>query len=336
MFTNLPTELKQKITAYFLMISSLFLILQFNLVPAILSGLLSYNLITRFISFIDLKIPNNKLHEKIVGLILGIISFGLLFFLIVFIYKGLQGENLKDLMQTLSDTLNQSKSFLPIEFSNYIPNSVYELQNKLSESIKTNITSFSTIGKNALHSFLLIIIGWIVGILIACKQKDKESTVLSFTWNKLWLDFADSFKFVVFAQVKVATFNSFFMFLFLFVFSPIVGWDVPYSKTLVLITFICGLIPIIGNLISNTISFIICLTVSIKTAIAALILLIVIHKLEYFIISKSLGKDIDSEIWELLIVLFVGEIFFGVGGMIFSPILYAFLKKELINIGWLK
>lgn len=77
-------------------------------------------------------------------------------------------------------------------------------------------------------------------------------------------------------------------------------------------------------------------TVSLPTAITVLVLLMLVHKLEYVIISSSLGADIDSDIWEILIVLFSFEILFGLSGMVFSPILYAFIKKEMRQIGWIK
>ena len=57
-------------------------------------------------------------------------------------------------------------------------------------------------------------------------------------------------------------------------------------KTMIAITFIAGLLPVIGNLISNTVIVIVSLSHSLPTAAVALLFLIVIHKLEYFLNAR--------------------------------------------------
>jgi predicted PurR-regulated permease PerM len=248
------------------------------------------------------------------------------------VVKALNGDNSLQLLSTLLETLNAAKQFLPDAVVNYIPDTINEAKATLLSTFKLHINSFAAFGQNALNLFLFILIGWLIGILIACKEK-KEDANSAFikTWLDLWLKLSESFRFVVFAQVKVAAFNSSIIAIFLFIASPILGWHIPYAKTLVLLTFICGLLPIIGNLIANSVTFIICLTVSFPAAMTALIVSMLIHKLEYLIISKSLGSDIGSDVWELLIVLFAGELLFGTSGLIFAPILYAFFKKEMTS-----
>ena len=56
-----------------------------------------------------------------------------------------------------------------------------------------------------------------------------------------------------------------------------------------LITFIAGLLPVIGNLISNTIIVSLSLTHGLIVSISSLLWLVTIHKLEYF-----LNAQIDS------------------------------------------
>ena len=89
-----------------------------------------------------------------------------------------------------------------------------------------------------------------------------------------------------------------------------------YATTLVVITFLCGLIPVLGNLISNTVITILSLGVSVGTAAASLTFLVVIHKLEYLINSRIVGGETDSQAWEILlaILLFVVACLVGPGG----------------------
>lgn len=336
MLKRLQEKNTQIIAAYICMFAVLSLSLLFNLIPTIIAGLLAFVLSKDFLEKLKVKLPNNTFQEKLVGLIVGFGSLGALSLIVLAISKTLSGENISDLINTIAQTLTNSKQFLPPQIADYIPDSINEIKQKFILAFKEHVSSFADFGKGALHSLFIILVGWLIGILVACKKIKKEHTPFSKTWFELWLKLSDAFRFVVFAQVKVALFNSICMAIFLFVVSPLLGWDIPYSKILVLITFICGLIPIVGNLISNTITFIVSMTVSLPAAIAALVMLIVIHKLEYFIISKSLGADIDSGVWEILIVLFSFEILFGLSGMVFSPIIYVFFKQELRRINWLQ
>jgi predicted PurR-regulated permease PerM len=90
-----------------------------------------------------------------------------------------------------------------------------------------------------------------------------------------------------------------------------------------------GLIPILGNLISNTLTFIAALTISLGLAGVALLYLVLVHKLEYFINAKIIGTRINASAWELLLALFVMEACFGITGILLAPIIYAYIKSEL-------
>ena len=100
-------------------------------------------------------------------------------------------------------------------------------------------------------------------------------------------------------------------------------------KTLVALTFIVGLLPIIGNLISNTAIVIVCLSQGVPVAAASLVFLVVIHKLEYFLNARIIGSHINARAWELLIAMLVMEAAFGIPGLIAAPIFYAYFKEEL-------
>ena len=100
-----------------------------------------------------------------------------------------------------------------------------------------------------------------------------------------------------------------------------------------LVTFIVGLLPVIGNLISNTIIVAMALSV-IRSGrrSRSLVFLIVIHKLEYFLNARIIGGQIEARAWELLIAMLVMEAAFGLPGVIAAPIFYAYIKRELIYL----
>ena len=104
--------------------------------------------------------------------------------------------------------------------------------------------------------------------------------------------------------------------------------DLPYVPVILGVTFLCGLIPIIGNLISNTVITAVGFTVSPKIAIAALIFLVVLHKLGYFLNSKIIGDCIKSPAWLTLLCLLLGERLMGIPGMILAPVFLYYIKLE--------
>ena len=99
------------------------------------------------------------------------------------------------------------------------------------------------------------------------------------------------------------------------------------------LTFVVGLLPVVGNLVSNTVIVIVSLSHSVQAAGGSLLFLILIHKLEYFLNARIIGKRIESRAWELLAAMLVMEAAFGLGGLIAAPIYYAYLKDELARRG---
>jgi predicted PurR-regulated permease PerM len=99
-------------------------------------------------------------------------------------------------------------------------------------------------------------------------------------------DFYRSFETVMGAQITISLINTALTAIFLTVV------HMPHAPLLIAVTFLCGLVPIVGNLLSNTIIIFVALTISLKMAISVLIFLIVIHKLEYLLNSKIIGDRI--------------------------------------------
>jgi len=103
---------------------------------------------------------------------------------------------------------------------------------------------------------------------------------------------------------------------------------------MIAITFIVGLLPVIGNLVSNTIIVVVSMSQSLGVAIGSLVFLIVIHKLEYFLNARIVGGQIRAKAWELLIAMLAMEATFGIAGVIAAPIYYAYIKSELMKKQW--
>ena len=139
-------------------------------------------------------------------------------------------------------------------------------------------------------------------------------------------DFYRSFATVMGAQITISLINTALTGVFL------VAVRLPHAPLIIAVTFLCGLVPIVGNLISNTIIVFIALTVSLKLAIVALVFLILIHKLEYLLNSKIIGDRIRNPVWLTLIALILGERLMGIPGLILAPVVLNYLRVEMLTV----
>jgi predicted PurR-regulated permease PerM len=98
------------------------------------------------------------------------------------------------------------------------------------------------------------------------------------------------------------------------------------------ITFLCGLLPVVGNLLSNTVVVALGFTVSPAKGLAALVFLVCIHQLEYFLNSKIIGSRIRSPLWLTLLALVLGESLMGVAGMILAPAILHYIRMEAAQV----
>jgi predicted PurR-regulated permease PerM len=106
----------------------------------------------------------------------------------------------------------------------------------------------------------------------------------------------------------------------------------PYAPLMIALTFICGMLPIIGNLISNAAIVGLSFRVSPQLAFGSLIFLIVLHKFEYFLNSKIIGERIKNPVWLTLLGIIIGERLMGIPGIILAPVILDFIKVEASTI----
>jgi predicted PurR-regulated permease PerM len=139
-------------------------------------------------------------------------------------------------------------------------------------------------------------------------------------------DFYRSFAMVMGAQITISLINTLLTGIFVF------AARLPHAPLLIAVTFLCGLVPIVGNLVSNTVIVFVALTISLKMAIAALVFLVVIHKLEYLLNSKIIGDRIRNPVWLTLIALIIGERLMGIPGLILAPVVLNYLRVEMLTV----
>ncbi len=201
------------------------------------------------------------------------------------------------------------------------------------DTVKKEIDGIGKYAGVALIQFAAILIGIVVAISLFINSRIDLETDKPAQSNNLYTltaaeiaerfgVFYQSFATVMGAQIVISAINTALTAGFLF-------WNhLPYAKVLVGVTFLCGLLPIIGNIISNTLIVGVAFTISPKMALAALIFLVVLHKTEYFLNSKIIGDRIQNPMWLTLIGLVLGEKLMGIPGMILAPVILHYIKVE--------
>ncbi len=217
-----------------------------------------------------------------------------------------------------------------------LPFSDYESLKALARDTITETEEMARIGKFA-RTAMIEVIAFIIGIVSAVSlfvnarfQLEPESQAVQdnlywLTWSAIaerFRTFYQSFSTVMGAQMAISAINTTLTAIFLV-------WNhFPYASVILVLTFLCGLLPIIGNLMSNTLIVGVGFTLSPKVALLALVFLVALHKLEYFLNSKIIGHRIRNPMWLTLLGLILGEKLMGIPGMILAPVVLHYIKVE--------
>jgi len=325
------------IVAWVLSALALGFALKLPLLPALLAGLLVFELVKLLTPWLSVRGLGRDGRRLLAVTLIAIFvvaalvaaSLGLVAFL------RNSGESLSILMQSMAQIIEDARAHLPPELLTHVPADAQTIQRSLVEWLRSNAGALPLAGRDLGRILAHVLMGMVVGALLslqrAAPQADRRP--LSESISRHAGRMASAFRGVVFAQFWVSAINTFFTWLYLGVALPAFGVDLPLVKTLVAITFVVGLLPIIGNLISNTAIIIVSLSHGLPVAVASLAYLVVIHKLEYFLNARIVGSHINARAWELLVAILVMEAAFGIAGVIAAPIFYAYFKAELHEKG---
>jgi predicted PurR-regulated permease PerM len=327
----------EEVTAYAVILAGVLFVLMQHLVSATIMGLVLYLLLERVsarFSRVMSRAAVRPVALLVVTTVLALILTSAFIFTAAMLRRG--AGNVPAMMEQMADILGSVRLWLGGLGQQFIPEVMTD-----AEDLKATIQAWLKAHAQTLRAggvWLGIgVVHMIMGILLAVlvffrhiQHHDEENRGPLARQLVDKVDrFAHAFGRIAVAQVKISAVNTTLTALYLLVALPLFGIRIPFGTTLVIITFVCGLIPVLGNLISNTVITVLSLGVSVGTAVASLTFLVVIHKLEYLINSRIVGGETDSQAWEILLAIIVGEAAFGVGGVVMAPILYAFLKREL-------
>jgi predicted PurR-regulated permease PerM len=331
----------EEVAAYAIVIGGVFFVLMQHLVAGLIAGLALYLILDRVSARFQGRMHHGAVRPLAlltVTLLTGAVITAAVTLLVTMLRRG--SSNVPAMMEQMADILGSVRLWLGGLGVQLVPEVMTDAEDFklaimawLKEHAQMLRAGGLWLGIGLVH----IIMGGLLAILVFFRHvthhdEDDRGPLARHLVEKVDR-FAHAFGRIATAQIKISGVNTVLTGLYLLVVLPLFGIRVPFATTLVAITFLCGLIPVLGNLISNTVITILSMGVSVGTAVASLTFLVVIHKLEYLINSRIVGGETDSQAWEILLAIIVGEAAFGVGGVVLAPIVYAFVKRELRDRG---
>ena len=307
--------------------------LQFGLLGSLLAGLLVYELVHFLAPRRTSALVHRRTAKMIVVTLLAIIVIGAMAVGILGLMSLLSSgsESLSVLLQKMAEVIETARSHLPAWALSSLPAGPEELRMAAAAWLRQHAGQLQSLGQDVWFALIHVLFGMVIGGMIAVSREVRDiqpAPLVQALTNRARL-LGAAFRSVVFAQVRISALNTVLTGFYLLVIVPWIGIELPFRKTMVVVTFITGLLPVIGNLVSNTVIVVVSLSVSPVLAVSSLLFLVIIHKLEYFVNARVMGGRIHARAWEILIAMLVMDAIFGIPGVIAAPIFYAYLKNEL-------
>jgi predicted PurR-regulated permease PerM len=317
--------------------AALLLILELHLLPALIAGLLVYVLVNLLTPLLRTRMLWGEGPRLLaVALIAAIVIAGIVLLGVSAVgFLRDSNESIPALITRMAEIIEQSRQQLPAWLLEYVPTDAEELRVALVNWLREHAAVFQVAGTGLGRALAHILIGMVIGGLLSLEAATSAAGrgPLAAALAKRAHRLSVAFRRVVFAQVWISALNTTFTALYLAVALPAFGIELPFTKTLILVTFVVGLLPILGNLISNTVIFTVSFSQSPTVALVSLAYLVVIHKLEYFMNARIIGSHIRAQAWEMLLAMLVMEAAYGIPGLIAAPVYYAYMKNELRERG---
>lgn len=313
---------------------ALVVVLELGLVVPLLCGLLVHLIMHGAVPYLGkLGLPQGP--AKLVALITAIVVVAVGIEIVVLALRPWFSngpDNVIALLGKVTDIINDARSQLPNWVADRLPANPDEVEAMLTRWLRNNAHEIQLWGQHLGTVLIKSIIAMVIGGLVALHDGSKHAVQLGPLAAKLRervIIFALSFRNVALSQIRISLLNTVLTGIYLAIILPLAGVQLPLVKTMIAITFLAGLLPIVGNLISNTVIVIVSLSVSLGAAVASLVFLVLIHKLEYFINARIVGSRVNARAWELLLAMLVLEAWHGAAGLVAAPIFYAYVKREL-------
>ena len=297
-------------------------VIHWHLVPALFGGLVAYIISCNVQAYARRE---HRWPQWATFTLAGIVALAAIATLIASIFVAFRNADIGGLTASVVKGLEAFQELLPPSLRALVPGDEQQIREALADLLHGQGEAIRGAGLGVLHGAVHALLGSVIGVMLSFESHMPRHAVARRIATYA-AGLVQAFRGVMVAQAKISAINASLTGLFLLGVMPLLGFPLPLSKTLVVLTFFVGLIPVLGNLVSNTAITLVALLVSPLAAAAALVFLVVVHKLEYFLNARIVGGQVGARAWELLIAMLVAEACFGVSGLVVAPVVYVWLR----------
>lgn len=313
--------------SYLLIPLVLFAVSRWDLGPALMAGLFTHMMLEQGESTLASAGVPRRLARGASVLLFTVVGLLLTAIFVSFVEIGVSR------LPVLLDHLLPRLESIAARFGVDLPvDNVIELKALIVDAAKGNARGITSASGLLTKGFFQILVAVVVALLAflgvgashpAAERRGGVDVELLRECGERVSLFSASFALVMGAQVLIAAINAGVACAFL------IAFRIPFRTMLTLATFILGVIPIVGNLVSNSLIVAAALTRSDNLAVGALVFLVVVHKGGYFLTGRIVGARTETPTWAILLGLLVGEAALGIPGVILAPTLIYYARAEL-------
>jgi len=199
------------IAAWVLTGIALLLVLQLRVLPALLAGMLVYELVHVIAPTLNEYISDRRAKIVAVGLLsaLVVVLVTLLILGAIVFFRSDAG-NLSALLGRMAEIIDGSRTMLPAWIVDEMPDGPEDLKETLSEWFRAHAADVRSLGKEAGRVLVQTVIGMVLGAMIALHEAMpfKTDRPLAHELAERITRLGDAFRRVVFAQVKISLINT--------------------------------------------------------------------------------------------------------------------------------
>src|SRR5688500_9111210 len=233
------------VISWVIIFGGLLLVLPLRLLPSLLAGLLVFELVNMLTRQLQ-RLSEGRRARWLAVALLGtlVVSVRSLIFAGAFSFLLHEAENPGASLDKFMVVVDRARGQLPPFIDAYLPASAAEFRVAIGQWMSKHLSDLQLVGKDAAHMFVTLLIGMVLGAIIALRPapdvtKRKPSASAPFVRLHFMVQ---SFRTLVFAQITTSLINTFFTVIFLAVVLPMFGIKLPLTKTLIVLTFLPGLL----------------------------------------------------------------------------------------------
>jgi predicted PurR-regulated permease PerM len=330
-----PPATRFEIAAWILAGAALVFVFERHLVSALLAGLLVQLILDTIARHLRGPRLSHGVAKAISVALLGLVAASVTVAAVILVLGLLRGRlgDLPALFEAMADALEKIHARLGAAGFLVPALDAEQLRLLVTERLRLHATALGEAGGEMGRVLVHTLLGILVSLLVFFRgESPSQRPFAAALLDRVWR-FTHAFETIVRAQAEISAINTTLTAIYLYVVFPIMGARLPFAGTVLIVTFLAGMIPVAGNLVSNSVIVVLALSVSPWLGAVSLVFLVVVHKLEYVLNAKIVGRRIGAAAWETLLAILVFEVAWGVRGVVLAPAIYAWMKGEMKDRG---